>query len=63
MRRKYLESLQMQHLKNEEELLAHRASVIADDEQERHRIRLVQISNYVDRMSDYIDAACDDEQG
>lgn len=55
LRRKRLEDLELFHLKKEETLLSNRAATIVNAEQDRHRNRLKQISDYVLRMTIEID--------
>lgn len=55
-RRKRLEEKEMTHLKAEERLLAERASDVARREQERHRNRLSEITEYVEQMDDLIES-------
>ncbi|KPI83080.1 hypothetical protein ABL78_7892 [Leptomonas seymouri] len=55
LRRKRVEELEMYHLKAEETLLATRANQIRAAEQDRHRQRIHEVTEYLNEMSDLID--------
>lgn len=57
MRRKRLEEMEMMHLKAEERLLVERANSVMRKEQDRHRRRLAEITEYIEQVSDMIDSA------
>ncbi|KPA83523.1 hypothetical protein ABB37_03121 [Leptomonas pyrrhocoris] len=55
LRRKRVEELEMYHLKAEEALLSTRANAIRAAEQERHRQRIHEVTEYINEANDIID--------
>lgn len=55
LRRKRVEELEMYHLKVEETLLSTRANAIRTAEQDRHRQRIHEVTEYVNEAADLID--------